>query len=56
LIAGEKSPPLFAKLLDAIQSCLKRSERVVIRNSSHQMPRQNPTGFSEALLDFIVKH
>jgi esterase len=39
LIAGEKSPPLFAKLLDAIQSCLKRSERVVIRDSSHQMPR-----------------
>jgi pimeloyl-ACP methyl ester carboxylesterase len=56
LIAGEKSPPLYAKMLDAIQSCLNRSERVVIRNSSHHMPRQNPSGFGEALLDFMVKN
>jgi pimeloyl-ACP methyl ester carboxylesterase len=56
LMVGEKSPPQYAKILDAIQSCLKRSERVVIRNSSHHMPRQNPGGFGEALLDFMVKH
>lgn len=56
LIGGEKSPPQYAQMLDAIQSCLKRSERVVIRNSSHHMPRHNPSGFGEALLDFLAKH
>ncbi len=55
LIAGEKSPPFFGKILDAIQACLKRSERVVIANASHGMPRQNPVGFSEAVLTFISK-
>jgi pimeloyl-ACP methyl ester carboxylesterase len=56
LITGEKSPPLYGKMLDAIQSCLKRSERVVIRTSSHHMPRQNPSGFGDTLLDFMAKH
>ncbi len=53
LVAGEKSPPFFGKILDPVQRCLKRSERVVIRNASHGIPRQAPAGFSEAVLNFI---
>jgi esterase len=56
LVGGEKSPPERGKSLDAIQSCLKRSERAVIAGVGHPMPRLNPVGFSEAVLRFITKH
>ncbi len=56
LVAGEKSPPFFGKILDAVQRCLTRSERVVVPNASHGIPRQNPAGFSEAVLNFISNH
>jgi pimeloyl-ACP methyl ester carboxylesterase len=56
LLGGEKSPLMFGKILDAMQSCLRTSERVLIRNAGHGMPRQNPGGFSEALITFISKH
>jgi pimeloyl-ACP methyl ester carboxylesterase len=56
LIGGEKSPPQFGKYLDAMQSCLRTSERALIRNAGHGMPRQNPGGFSETVISFISKH
>ena len=56
LIGGEKSPPEYATILDALRLCLKRSERVSIGNAGHGMPRQNPKGFSEALDAFISKY
>jgi esterase len=56
LIGAEKSPPMFGKILDAIQSCLKASERVLVPNAGHGMPRQNPRAFSEAIISFISRH
>jgi pimeloyl-ACP methyl ester carboxylesterase len=56
LVGGERSPAFFGKALDKLQPCLKRCERVVIPNASHGMARQNPAGFSEAVLAFISKH
>lgn len=56
LLGGEKSPPQYGKYLDAMQSCLRNSERVLIRNAGHGMPRQNPGGFSEAIVAFISKY
>jgi len=55
-IGGEKSPPRFGKILNALQLCLTRAERVTISNASHQMPRQNPKAFSDAVATFISKH
>ena len=56
LVTGEKTAPLFKNITAAIQACLKRSERAVVVNGSHSFPRQNPRGFSEALLAFISRH
>ena len=56
LVGGEKSPASYGKALDALQRCLRGPERVVIPNASHGMARQNPAGFSKAVLDFISKH
>jgi pimeloyl-ACP methyl ester carboxylesterase len=56
LVGGERSPPRFASALDALQGCLTRPERVVVRNASHGIPRQNPAGFSAAVLVFLAKH
>jgi len=56
LVGGENSSANFGKGLDALQACVKRSERVTIRSAGHYMPRDNPFGLSQAVLDFISKH
>lgn len=53
---GESTAPLFRNVTAAIQSCLMKSERAVVSKASHAFPRQNPTGFAEALLGFTAKH
>lgn len=55
LVSGEKSHPSFARGLDALQACLKQSERVVIPNAGHDMTRDNPARLSQALIQFISK-
>jgi esterase len=55
LMGAESSPRGYAKQLDAIQACLKQPTRVLIRNSSHSMPRMNPPGFAQAVLAFIAQ-
>ena len=56
LVGAERSPPVFAKILDVLASCLKRSERVTIPNASHPMNRMNPSAFNNAVLNFLATH
>lgn len=56
LLSGQKSPPFRAKTLDALQACVTTSERGVVANAAHSMVRDNPRGFSEAVLAFLAKH
>ena len=56
LVGGDRSPPIFAKIMDTLAPCLKRSERIVIPNASHPMMRMNPAAFSQGVMDFLARH
>jgi len=56
LVGGERSPPIFARIMDALSPCLKRSERVVIPGASHPMNRMNPSFFDKIVLDFFARN
>lgn len=56
-VTGEKSPPIFGVMLDALQSCLTRQERrVTIPNAPHGMPRTHSQAFNAAVLGFLARH
>lgn len=56
LLNGDLSPSHQVRMVDNMQACMKGAERKVIQHSSHGMPRSNPAGFNEAVLEFISKH
>jgi len=56
LLGAEKSPAMFAKILDKVQPCLRRAERGLIRDSNHSMPLRNPAAFNAAIMEFIAKY
>lgn len=57
LVTGEKSPPIFGVMLDALQSCLPRQVgRVTIPNAPHGMPRTHSQAFNAAVLGFLTRH
>lgn len=56
LVGGDRSPPIFGKIMDVLAPCLKRSERIVIPNASHPMNRMNPAAFSKSVMDFLARH
>ena len=56
LVTGEKSPSSFGVMLDALQPCLTRQERVTIPNASHAMARTHSQAFNAAVLGFLTRH
>ena len=56
LVGADRSPPFFRVVLDNVQKCLTRSERAIVTNSSHSMPRLNPPGFTKEVLEFVSRH
>jgi len=56
LVGGDSSPPQFGAILDRLQPCLRRAERVVVANASHGMSRTNPAEFNSVVLKFLAKH
>jgi len=56
LVTGEKSPSIFGVMLDALQPCLPRQERVTIPNASHGMARTHSQVFNAAVLRFLAQH
>ena len=55
LVGGEKSPARYPEMLNVIEPCFKRRERVTIPDASHGMQRMNPVAFNTAVLQFLFK-
>jgi pimeloyl-ACP methyl ester carboxylesterase len=56
LTNGERSPAFFHRIVDELARCLPNAERVVIPESSHTAPSENPSGYAKALLSFLARH
>jgi pimeloyl-ACP methyl ester carboxylesterase len=56
LVNGERSPPLFHRLVDRLQELLPDSERVGIPGASHIMHEDNAATYNDAVLSFLKRH
>lgn len=56
LITGDRSPPLYGYMQEALQPCLKQVQKTVIPNAGHGMFRANPTVFTERVSEFLAAH
>ena len=54
LVGAERSPPAYARILDALAQSLRNVRRVTIPGASHPMNHRNPTAFNAAVLDFLA--
>jgi esterase len=54
LIGAERSPPAYARTLDALERFIKDVRRVTIPGTSHPMNHGNPEAFDRAVLDFLA--
>jgi len=55
LVGADGSPPQFGAILDRLQPCLRRAERVLLTSASHGMSRTNAAEFNAAVLAFIAR-
>lgn len=53
LVAGERSPANFHRILDGLELAVTEARRVVIPNASHSSNVDNPRAFNEAVLAFL---
>jgi non-heme chloroperoxidase len=53
---GERSQNFFFRIIDQLEACLPKSEKVVIAGSSHTVPSENPDAYDQAVLTFLAKH
>ena len=53
LMGGTLSPPAFGAVLDRLQGCLSRFERVRIDGAGHGMARSHASVFDTAVMTFI---
>ena len=56
LLDGERGVARYKRVLDAIQACLKSSERVTIPGAGHPMSATHPEAFNATLRAFLDKH
>src|SRR3954468_17738072 len=56
LVGAERSPPPYARILDALERTLRKAQRVTIPSTSHAMNHGNPEAFNRAVLDFLASH
>jgi pimeloyl-ACP methyl ester carboxylesterase len=56
LLAGQKSPRLFYRLLDRLEELLPQTERVEIPGASHIMHEDNPEAYNSAILSALDRH
>jgi pimeloyl-ACP methyl ester carboxylesterase len=56
LLGGDRSPAVFAQILDALEKCLPTAERAVLPKSSHGLELDNPAAFNETVLKFLARH
>jgi len=53
---GERSQNFFFRIIDQLEACLPNSERIVVADSSHTVPSENPDAYDRAVLAFLAKH
>jgi pimeloyl-ACP methyl ester carboxylesterase len=54
LVGAERSPPIYARILDALERTLRQTQRVTIPGTSHAMNHGNPEAFDRAVMDFLA--
>ncbi len=55
LIESEKGPGWLKTILNEAAKCLPSANRIMIPNAAHQMNRDNPAAFDQALTGFLSK-
>ncbi len=53
---GARSPTFFHRIIDELERCLTKRERMTIPGASHTVPGENPQAYDEAMLAFLAKH
>jgi esterase len=56
LVAGEKSPRLYAMMHAALKACLKQYQEATIPGASHGMHQEHPERFNAVVLGFLANH
>lgn len=56
LVEGELSPPRARANVESWRKCTLSTEHAVLAQSSHGLQMENPTGFSEIVLAFLMRH
>jgi pimeloyl-ACP methyl ester carboxylesterase len=54
LMGAERSPPAYARILDALERTIKDVRRVLIPDASHPMNHGNAAAFNAAVLGFLA--
>jgi pimeloyl-ACP methyl ester carboxylesterase len=54
LVGAERSPRVYACILEALERCIREVRRVTIPGTSHPMNHGNPEAFNRAVLDFLA--
>jgi non-heme chloroperoxidase len=55
LVGGDVSPRIFPLMLNGLQPCLARAERIAICKASHSVQQDNPTDFNREVLGFLKR-
>ncbi len=55
LVGSEKGPGWLTNVLNEAAKCLPSATRVTIPNAAHQMSRDNPAAFDQALVEFLSR-
>jgi pimeloyl-ACP methyl ester carboxylesterase len=53
---GQRTRLFFAHIADATARCIPGAKPVLIADSTHSAPIENPSGFNAAVLDFLARH
>lgn len=53
IVRGQRTPEFFAKINELAGRCVAGSRLAVVSGASHAMSYDNPSGFNDAVLDFI---
>jgi pimeloyl-ACP methyl ester carboxylesterase len=55
LVGGDVSPQIFSLMLNGLQPCLARADRITITKASHGVYQDNPADFNREVLGFLKR-
>jgi pimeloyl-ACP methyl ester carboxylesterase len=56
VVRGELTPPFFRIIADTAKRCILGSRLIVVPNTRHLWPAQDPAAFNQTLLEFLAKN